>query len=67
VERIHESFQNNACEIKSKRIQILIFSSLVFQIDVDRIETIFRDITNGTNELIVKQVLNLMYLLRSYI
>ncbi len=67
MERIHESFQNNACEIKSKRIQILIFSSLVFQIDVDRIETIFRDITNGTNELIVKQVLNLMYLLRSYI
>ncbi len=33
-----------------KKISILIFSS-VSQTDLDRIETAFRDITNGPNEL----------------
>ena len=43
--------QKDVCAIESQRISFLIFISLVSQIDLDRIETTFRDITNGTNEL----------------
>lgn len=46
-----KKLQSDVGHWKQNSIKIFIFLCLVSQIDLERIESTFRDITNGTNEL----------------